>query len=165
MKTLKIQFNIIIRELRFISSIPANAKPCFKDHTIMSDNEWFVTLKRRWLKREGGDDGIIHVNNIFNICDNIYSNLSIDNIIMIKKELENCKPGLHNLINTYTDQRKVRDGYYKCVERVNHLIIKLDYKITQDENKDQFFTYPHKILPLNEIKTTFFTGSDLHFIK
>ena len=71
---------------------------------------------------------------------------------------------MNNLVHTYTDQQKVKDGYSKCIKRLNHLIVKLNYKITQYENKDKFFTYPHKLLSLDELKSDFFSN-DLRFIK
>ena len=125
----------IFNDLKFISNIPENTKPCFRDKTYIDTNSWFVTVKRRF-KGEKGEKGVIYINDLIDSCDHIYRMCKDLKVLKkLRKSLYDSKNGVKNLIFTYNDQDNVRDGYLKCFKDIISLIVKLDEKIDKITDK------------------------------
>ncbi len=124
-----------ISKLNFIGTIPENTKPCYNTDTLISKNAWFVRIRRRWAGEEG-EEGIKYVAKVLDSCDlnyrmclednlgdkNITSNDHIPNLSSLRTALRNSMIGFDNLINTYSDQKKVVDGYMEIKTKILILI-------------------------------------------
>lgn len=127
----------LIIELKFISKIPENHKPCFNSFTTIDKSSWFVTIKRR-LSGEKGESGVKRVNDILNSCDSIYRmcnqiNTKIklteqeylefeDSLNLLVDNLSLSLNGLNNLVETYKDQKHISNSYINMISRVKNLI-------------------------------------------
>jgi len=143
-------FENLVKELDFISSIPKNNKPCYITKTFIHKKAWFATARRRW-KGEKGEHGIVHVNNILSSCDKYYRMcLSVNNnnddhenkLRELLLKLKNTVIGFENLIETYNDQKSVSDDYKKCKERVESLYTEIG----------NYFDKKEKALIANKLK-------------
>ena len=135
-----------ISELEFISTIPKNHKPCYNSKTTISTSGWFVTLKRRW-NNEKGEEGVLYVKKLLDSCDDIYHmcyEVESDDIQDLTNALGSSVLGFDNLIDTYSDQPKVKDDYIECKNKVLSILenIKSKGKLVKVEipnTKPSFF--------------------------
>ncbi len=130
----------LLLEWNFIKNIPKGMKPCFYDKTLISANEWFVTLKRRW-KGEVGEKGVIYLNSLIDItkdyCLNNKTNLKEIRTVLIDSII-----GIKNLVYTYNveSQINVANDYNKCISKIQDLINEID------KMKKSFFGYSPKLI-------------------
>ncbi len=122
--------NVLInlyKDWDFIKSIPVNVKPCFQDKSLVYVNEWFVTIKRRW-KGEKGELGVVYVDNLINLTENIYNKLeknkNLTELETLRNSLESSLVGLENLVITYKKdgQLSVSENYKDCITKVKNII-------------------------------------------
>jgi len=120
----------IYSEWEFIASIPKDVKPCFRDKTFISVNEWFGTIKRRY-KGEKGENGIIYLEDLIEKTkkNNIDKNL--------RELLQKSILGINNLVYTYKKdgQKEVSENYNKCIDKIDKII-----------KSNNFFGYTPKLV-------------------
>ena len=126
-----------ISVLKFISDIKQGEKPCYFSKTVISKNEWFGTIKRRW-NGEKGENGIVYVNKILDRCEHycrmcmnesVYSTLK-----QLIESLEFSLVGINNLITTYNDQTDVRRDYMEIRFRIVAIIGFVDKHLNEDSS-------------------------------
>lgn len=132
----------LLEELKFISCIPKNAKPCFVSKTLMFTDEWFVTFRRR-LNGEKGERGTIYLRELLNSCDKHYRMCRLDGKLLVEA-LNKSLSGIQNLIYTYDrdNQIKVSNDYKKCYNKASDLIKEIE------RNSSNFFSYVPNIITL-----------------
>ena len=120
----------IFEDLDFIASIPRDAKPNFSDKTLVYNDEWFTTFRRR-MKFERGEKGIVYIETLIEEIK-IYDKsicLNFEDQKILKEKLIGAKEGLDNLVQTYINdnQHEVANSYKKCGIKLLKLIDKYSH--------------------------------------
>ena len=114
--------------LEFISTIRFGHKPYYNNRTTISTKRWFVTLRRR-LNGVKGENSIKYVINVMDSCFSYYKEGTADK--RLKEYLVDSLDGFGNLIETYSDQEIVMNGYRSCKAKALLLIRRINSDTTK----------------------------------